>query len=250
MLIDYITYFQVHLLFWAFLHFYVANCDQARLMKSIVTKTRLSKAYSEVVKEVVAEPGFLAAISMCKGTSWCEAICETAEDVYTITSLYIIGGLEDTEPGEQMTCYTTKPRVLYPAEGVSMTASASQLSKPLSNLFDGIYDGENKGCYHSASTRDVHVLIEFPTIALIRGLTVRSQPQGQADNKFVKTEFSLGNVTSGGDFSSFVVVDSFAGAPVPFNTDVVYIADPPVWAKYALFVEKEEFLQICTIEIF
>ena len=194
------------------------------------------------------------ALIACHGDSECTLVCDEGNGKdFILSNLYVIPGGTDFLTGDKITCYTTKERALYPAPGAILTGTGHAFTKVLSNIMDGIYNGNINTCYHAQTIPGTFMLVQLSGLQPVREVKVRTQPSGALGNKLKVFEARVGNVTADGDFSEYVHLDTFFGPVTAYNMDISLESKVPIWGKFvslkALPTEKDNYIQACTLEV-
>ena len=211
----------------------------------MVFKTTISRIHLEnstVQNTPLTTHSLRHALMACKSEPSCSCVCDegTGKD-FILSNLYVVREFIDNSPGEKLACYTDRKRMLYPSEGVVLTGDPpSPPSKSIELLKDGIYDNDIDSCYHAKCMKQAHILLEFPEVTRISSVVVRSQPKGNVSNKLLSVEARIGNITSGGKLTDYIVLDSFVGPP-DLDTDIVFKGKFSIWGKFVSLQEVSSF---------
>ena len=118
-------------------------------------------------------------LSLCSSLEWCETLCFLSSCTAVLTDLYVSGGVTDTMAGNKALCFTKRPIVLYPKSGVSITASATEITLPIrviENIEDGVYGFQMDECYCTSEFHP-YILIELSESLNISQIALRTQAE-------------------------------------------------------------------------
>jgi len=227
--------------------------DQILHMKSMVSRNHFLLSYQDVENFVGS---YYSAMLTCSFRDKCSTFCETGPNAYLLANnVYVSGGIVDSDPTDHIPCYTTNPRVIYPSEGSTITATATNVavapSRVIENLMDGVYDGFMGTCYLARPLPKKFVMVEFPNAVKIWKVVIRTQPFHITANMFKNTELRIGTLPSlEDDFSDFVLFGTYQTADPGNDVDIVFESNSPVVGKYVVLVVKEGNMQLCFIEVY
>ena len=197
-------------------------------------------------------------LSACMSLSWCEAVCYPPTGLAVLTDMYISSGITDTMAGNKVVCYTKRSAFLvYPSSGASLKATRTDDSMPIrviENLEDGVYGLTGIECYYAKEKTNPYILVELPVSKTITRVSLRAQPSGAIDNKFLKLRLRVGDIQpTGKDFSDLSYFGKYNGGISEYNYDVEIKSAAGVEGKYISIHETSDDqhgMQVCAIEIF
>ena len=197
-------------------------------------------------------------LSACMSLSWCEAVCYPPTGLAVLTDMYISSGATDTMAGNKVVCYTKRPtHILYPTRGASLKATQTESGLParvIENLEDGVYGFIGSECYYAKEKTNPYILVKLPLSKTITRVSLRAQPSGSIDNKFLKLRLRVGDIQpTGKDFSVLSYFGQYNGGITKYNYDVVIKSAAGVVGKYISIHETanvKHTIQVCAIEIF
>ena len=183
----------------------------------------------------------VAAIFVCSTNAWCNAVCRLPSSKVVLTDLHVSGGVSI---GTQVTCWTVRPRALFPNPNAIITGrNPSNSENTVDNLELGYYFLLGSLCYFSKHT-DLHIplylVVEFPSIVKVTSVTVRNYHKYQIGNHFMNFEVRVGNFSEPSDFPQNQHLGTILAKDMQaHDMDFTVTSKQPIYGKYVSFLDHE-----------